>query len=1018
MKRTLITLISAILVSTGLAFAQSAPTLTPEFFHEIQMRNITGTFTSGRIADVAVDPHNRDIWYVATASGGLWKTTNRGINFTPIFDNQGSYSLGCVTVDPKHPETVWLGTGENEAQRAIGYGDGIYKSTDSGRTWKNMGLKNSEHIAKILVDSRDSNVLYAAVQGPLFSPGGDRGLYKTADGGQTWKPLLQISENTGITDIDIDPRNPDVMYAAAYQRRRNTSVIVAGGPEAGIFKTTDGGMHWTQLKDGLPTVDLGRTALAISPQKPDVIYAFIMTFKGNKMSGFYRSDDAGAHWTRGAAFEVQDPEYYGEIFADPSQYDRVYGMDINVFVTEDGGKTIQRAGWGVHSDNHALVFDPADPQHLIEGNDGGLYESYDHGRNWRHFNNIPVTQFYRVSVDNGLPFYNVYGGTQDNGSQGVPSRTSNRAGIRTSDWMNTGGGDGYQSRADQEDASIVYTCSQMIACVRLDLKTGISTSINPQAARGGRGGQAAATPADAGDDKSGGAADAAPTPIAGRGGQPQVGKISDPQLRSRWDIPFIISQFHNMRLYIAGNKLMRSDDSGATWKEVSPDLTRNIDRNTLPVMGKVWGPDAVWKNEFTDEYGTGTALAESPLKEGLLFVGTDDGLLQISEDNAATWRKIDKFPGVPDLTYVTDVHPSPTDVNTVYVTLNDFQRGNFKPYVVKSTDLGKTWTSIAGDLADRDPAWSIVQDHINPKLLFLGTEFGLHFSIDGGAHWVKISNGMPTITIRDLEIQRRESDLAAASFGRGFFILDDYSALRQITPETLTAEGALFAPGRKARQFDEIGYYRAQGDNIASPNPTFGAMLTYYLRDDLAAASGADAPKYVLQIADSTGKMVRQMDASTRAGLHRLAWDLRENPPANALGGGRGGGGGGRGGAGAAGGRGGAGAGDAASAAGAAGGGAGGAAAGAAAGGGGRGGRGGGAAAGAAAGDTADAADPAAQGGRGGGGGGFGGRGGRGGAAVKPGIYTVTLGKLAGANFTPLGQPQKVEVVPLEASNR
>jgi photosystem II stability/assembly factor-like uncharacterized protein len=950
MKRTFLSLLPATLVCAGLAFAQSAsaPRLTPELFHEIQMRNISGTFTSGRIADVAVDPHNRDIWYVATASGGLWKTTNRGITFNPIFDNGGSYSLGCVTVDPNNPDTVWLGAGENEAQRAIGYGDGIYKSTDAGRTWKNMGLKNSEHIAKILIDKRDSKVMWVAVQGPLFAPGGDRGLYKTTDGGQTWKPLLQISENTGITDIDIDPRNPDVIYAASYQRRRNTSVVVAGGPEAGIFKTTDGGAHWTELKDGLPTVDLGRIALAISPQKPDVVYAFIMTAKANKLSGYYRSDDAGAHWTRGAAFEVQDPEYYGEIFADPSQYDRVYGMDINVFVTEDGGKTVQRAGWGVHSDNHALVFDPADPQHLIEGNDGGLYESYDHGRTWRHFNNIPVTQFYRVSVDNGLPFYNVYGGTQDNGSQGVPSRTSNRAGIRTSDWMNTGGGDGYQSRADQDDASIVYTCSQQINCVRLDLKTGISTSINPQAGRGGQ----------------------TPPP-------PPPGKVDDPKLRSRWDIPFIISPHNHTRLYIAGNRLMRSDDSGANWKLVSPDLTRAIDRDTVPVMGKVWGPDAVWKNEFTDEYGTGTALAESPLKEGLLFVGTDDGLVQISEDGAQTWRKIDKFPGVPDLTYVTDVHPSPTDVNTVYVTLNDFQRGNFKPYVVKSTDLGRTWTSIAGDLPDRDPAWSIVQDHINARLLFVGTEFGLSFSIDGGAHWIRISSGMPTIAIRDLEIQRRESDLAAASFGRGFFILDDYSALRQITPEALTSEGALFAPGRKARQYDEIGYYRAQGDNIASPNPAFGAMLTYYLRDDLASAGGADAPKYVLQVADSTGKMVRQIDASTRAGLHRVAWDLRETPlvvPGGGRGG-RGGGGGGRGGAGA------------------------------------------GAAAGA--GDVGDTGDPAAQAGRGaGGGGGFGGRGGRGGAAVKPGIYTVTLGKLAGTNFTPLGQPQKVEVVPLEASNR
>ena len=963
MKRLLFFAISAAAVSLGLIVAQqtAGPRVTADLVHEIAMRNIRGTFTAGRIADVAIDPKNRNIWYVATASGGLWKTTNRGVTFDPIFDDGGSYSLGCVTVDPKNSDVVWLGTGENESQRAIGWGDGIYKSTDAGKTWKNVGLKNSEHIAKILIDPRDSNSVYVASQGPLFSPGGDRGLYKTTDGGQTWKPLLQITENTGITDIDMDPRNPDVMYAAAYQRRRNTSVIVAGGPDAGIFKTTDGGKNWKKLTEGLPTVDLGRIALAISPQKPDVIYALIMTARANKMCGYYRSDDGGAHWTRGAYREVQDPEYYGEIFADPFQFDRVYAMDINVFVTEDGGKTVQAAfggggggggrGFGLHSDNHALVFDPADQNHLIEGNDGGLYESYDHGRTWRHFNNIPVTQFYRVSVDNGLPFYNVYGGTQDNGSQGVPSRTIDSAGIRTSDWMNTGGGDGYQSRADQEDASIVYTCSQMIACVRLDLKTGQSTSINPQAGRGGRGG--------------------------GGNAAPPAGKVSDPKLRSRWDIPFIISAHNHTRLYIMGNHLMQSDDSGATWKEVSDDLTRNIDRDTVPVMGKVWDKlTAVWMNEFTDEYGTGTALAESPLKEGLLFVGTDDGLVQISEDGSKTWRKMDKWPGVPDMTYVTDVHPSPVDVNTLFVTLNDFQRGNFKPYVMKSTDLGRTWTSITGDLPNGDPAWSIVEDHVNPNLLFLGTEFGLSFTVDGGQHWVKIRNGLPPTPIRDLEIQRRESDLAAASFGRGFFILDDYAALRQLTPQVLQSEGALFAPGRKARAFSELGYYRSQGDNLASQNPAFGAMLTYYLRDDVSA-TGADGPHVVLQIADSTGKMVRQLDGSSKSGLHRMAWDLRETAPQNPQGGrGRGG--------------------DTPPTANL----------------------------GAGASDQeppAAGADAAAagRGARGGGGGGGGGRGGRGGGVmVRPGIYTVTLGKLAAGTLVPIGQPQKVEVVPLEASNR
>jgi len=913
MKRILLLAIP-LAVLTLLAQQGSAPRLTAESVSDLAMRNITGTFTSGRIADVAVDPRNRSVWYVATASGGLWKTTNRGLNFQPIFDDGGSYSLGCVTVDPKNPDTVWLGTGENQAQRAIGYGDGIYKSTDAGKTWKNMGLPNSEHIAKIWVDPRNSNVVWVAAQGPLFSPGGDRGLYKTNDGGQTWKAMLTIGENTGVTDFDVDPRNPDIMYAAAYQRRRHTSIIIAGGPESALYKTTDAGAHWTKLTEGIPTVDKGRIALAVSPQKPDVVYATVTTNSANKQTGWYRSEDAGGHWVKSSGFIVQDPEYYGEIYADPFLFDRVYAMDVAVRVTEDGGKTVTAAGWQVHSDNHSLTFDPTDPNHLIEGNDGGLYETYDHGLSWRHFNNIPVTQFYRVSVDNGLPFYNIYGGAQDNGSQGVPSRIMNRAGIRTSDWMNTGGGDGFQSRADYADPSTVYACSQNISCNRMDLKTGASVNIRP------------------------------------RFGE------EDAKLRSRWDIPFILSPHSHTRLYIAANRLMRSDDRGTTWKLVSPDLTRNIDRDTIPAMGRLWGADAVWKNAFTDSFGTGTAVAESPVSEGVLFVGTDDGLVQISEDSGQTWRKVDKFPGVPDMTYVTDVFSSPHDGNTVFVTFNDFHRGNFKPYVMKSGDLGRTWSSVSGDLPLRDPVWTVVQDPVNANLLFIGTEFGLSFTVDGGRHWVKIK--APIISIRDLEIQARESDLVAASLGRGFFVLDDYSALRGLTPQLLSQEGALFAPGRKARQYDEIGYYRAQGDNLASPNAPMGALLNYYLREDLPnAAAGAAGPKMVLTIADSTGKQVRQLDASSKAGLHRTPWDLREAAPAArppAEGGER------------------------------------------------------------EAGTRSPPQD--GRGGRGGaGGGGFGGRVfGRSGPPVKAGAYRVTLGKLVNGMVTPLGQPQTVEVVPLE----
>jgi photosystem II stability/assembly factor-like uncharacterized protein len=953
MKRAL--QFAATFALASMLFSQqgSAPRLTADLVKGLEVRNLGGIFSSGRIADIAVDPKNRSTWYIATASGGLWKTTNRGLNFQPIFDDAGSYSLGCVTVDPKNSDIVWLGTGENQAQRAIGYGDGVYKSADAGHTWKKVGLANSEHVAKIIIDPRNSNTVFVAAQGPLFSAGGDRGVFKTADGGATWKPVLTVGENTGATDLDFDPRNPDVMYAATYQRRRNTSVIIAGGPESAIYKTTDAGAHWSKLTEGLPTADTGRIALAVSPQKPDTVYALISL--AHNMSYFYRSDDAGAHWAK--TFDLveraalQDPEYYGEIFADPSQYDRVYIMDTVVRVTADGGKTINPAGFQVHADNHALVFDPTDANHLLEGNDGGLYESYDHGKTWRHFTNIPVTQFYRVSTDNGLPFYNIYGGAQDNGSQGTPSRTANRAGIRAGDWMNTGGGDGFQSRADYADPNIVYTCSQQINCVRLDLKTGVSVSIRPNFTSADIGSKS--VPASAGGRGAGGGGGG-----AGRGGRgPNLG------LRDRWDIPFIISPHSHTRLYIFGNHLMRSDDRGENWTMLSGDLTRNIDRDTVPVMGKVWGPDAVGKNLFTDSYGTGTAIAESPLKEGLLILGTDDGLIQISEDGGANWRKIDKFPGIPDLSYVSWVFPSPHDANTIFVSFNDFHRGNFKPYILKTTDLGRTWRSIGGDLPDRDPVWCVIQDPSDANLLFAGTEFGLSFSVDGGSHWVKIKGGMPTINIRALEIQRRENDLVAASFGRGFFVLDDIESLRHLAPQTLAQEGTLFPVGRRARQINEIGYYTTVGEP-SDPNPPSGALLTYYLRE----AQAGDA-KVVLTVTDGEGKQVRQIDAINEVGLHRTPWDLRESPPQ-----GQGGRGAGRGGQPPAG--------DA---------------------------------------EPPNEEQPAGRGGRGGtggAGGGFGGRGGRGGPFVKPGTYTVQLGKLVNGAVTPLGEQRKVEVTPLEPSNR
>jgi photosystem II stability/assembly factor-like uncharacterized protein len=834
----LLSLIAVAGATEGLAAepAVTAHSLAADTAVGLNLRSIGPALTPGRVADIAIDPRNRNVWYVATASSGLWKTSNRGITWKPIFDDQGSYSLGCVTLDPNNSDVVWLGTGENQALRSVSFGDGVYKSADGGQTWKHMGLRNSEHIGKILIDPHNSDVVFVASPGPLWAPGGERGLYKTTDGGKTWQRVLQVSENTGISDIVFDPRNVNVIYAAAYQRRRNVGLLIGGGPEGGIYKTEDGGANWNKLATGIPAVDLGRIALAVSPQNPNTIYAHITA--SGKEGGFFRSPDCGATWVRQSDYQVVDPQYYGKIYADPHKFDRVYAMDVAIHVTEDGGQSMQRVPWAIHTDNHALTFDPTDANHLLVGNDGGLYETYDGGSTWRNSNNLPSLQAYRVAVDDAQPFYNVYGGAQDNGSQGGPSRTLNRAGIRTSDWITVGGGDGMQPLVDPEDHNIVYSSAQNGAVSRLDKRTGITVSIKPNV------------------------------------GQDQ------PRVRWNWDTPFLISPHSPSRLYLAGSRLFRSDDRGQNWKPISPDLSRQLDRETIPVMGRVWGSNAVTKNLFTTDLGVSTALSESPLREGLLYVGTDDGLVQVSTDGGESWRKIESFPGVPDKTLVSDLCASRHDSDTLYAAFNNYQYGDFKPYLLKSTDRGSTWNSVASNLPDRHPVWCVVEDYANKDLLFAGTEFGLFFTVDGGQQWTQLRGGLPTIAVRDLEIQRRENDLVCATFGRGFFILDDYTPLRGLTAETLTQEGAML-PLRRAYLYRELGYVRAAQGNFATANPPFGAALTYYLREDLPK----DEAKVVLTVSDASGKTVRTLNGPTEAGLHRIYWDLRDEAHATQRGG-------------------------------------------------------------------------------------------------------------------------------------
>jgi photosystem II stability/assembly factor-like uncharacterized protein len=845
---------------------EEAPLLGESTFSGLRFRGIGPALMSGRVSDIAIDPRDRSVWYVAVASGGVWKTENCGTTWKPIFDKYGSYSTACLALDPANPLVVWLGTGENNSQRSVGFGDGVYKSLDGGKSWKNVGLKESEHIGKILVHPDDGDVVYVAAQGPLWSPGGDRGLYKTTDGGATWEKILEIDENTGVSDIVFDPRDPDVIYASAYQRRRHVWTLVNGGPESAIHKTTDGGKTWKKLRKGLPGGDVGRIGLAVSPQRPDVVYAIVEA--AGDGSGFYRSADGGQNWEKRSGYVSSSPQYYQEIFADPHVFDRIYSMDVRTMATDDGGKNFYRlSDESKHVDNHALAFDPDDPDWLLIGCDGGLYESFDRGENWDFKANLPVTQFYKLCVDNDLPFYNVYGGTQDNNTQGGPSRTRNRNGITNREWFVTVGGDGFKPQVDPKNPDIVYSQAQHGVLRRYDRRTGERVDI-----------------------------------------QPMEGKDEEP-LRWNWDSALLISPHLHTRLYFGANKLFRSDDRGDTWRAVSPDLTRNLDRNTLEVMGKVWSVDAVAKNRSTSFFGNIVSIAESPLREGLVYVGTDDGLVQVTEDGGESWREIESFPGVPEMTYVADLEASLHDADTVYAVFNNHKMGDFAPYLLVSRDRGVTWTSIAGDLPERGPLWAVAQDHERPELLFAGTEFGCFFTVDEGNRWVRLKGGLPVIAIRDIEIQRRESDLCLASFGRGFFIIDDYTPLRHVSEESLEREGELY-PVKNAPMFipaQPLGGSKkaSQGDSFyVAPNPPFGAVFTYYLKegletreqarkkrekeidkeggtlsypswDELRAEDREKKPVVLFTITDEDGEVVRRITGPTGKGFHRTAWNLR-----------------------------------------------------------------------------------------------------------------------------------------------
>ncbi len=863
---------------TSIAFPQKKNAKQPAVVKQIDdttfkglaFRNIGPAITSGRVVDIAVNPKNNSEYYVAAAAGGVWKTINSGITFEPIFDAQPTFSIGCIAIDPQNSNVIWVGSGENNNQRSVSYGDGIYKSEDGGKSWKNVGLKESEHIGMIAIDPNNPAVVYVAAYGPLWSDGGDRGIYKTTDGGNTWKKILSVSKYTGFNEIHLDPRQGNVLYATAHQRQRKVFTYIGGGPESAIYKSTDSGATWSKIMKGLPAeVDLGRIGLAISPVDPDLIYAIVEA--ANDKSGFFASTDRGASWQKRSDFSTSG-NYYQEIFCDPRDVDKVFAMDTYLKVSEDGGKTFKNLGeHSKHVDNHVIWVDSANTSHMLVGCDGGVYESFDGGKFWDFKSNLPLTQFYKVALDNSYPFYFVYGGTQDNFSLGGPSRTISGNGIVNSDWFFTSTGDGFESQVDYENPDIIYAQSQYGGLVRYDRKTGQMLKLKPVEASG------------------------------------------EEPYRWNWDAPLLISKHDHKRLYFASNKVFRTDDQGNSWREISPDLSRGLDRNKLTVMGRVWSIDAVAKNQSTDHYGQVTTIAESPKDPNILYAGTDDGLIHLTSDGGKNWSKIDNISGVPVQTYVNQVIASSHSTDVAYAAFNQHRYGDFKPYLFKTADRGKTWQPMQNNLPERGSVYCIAEDHKNPDLLFCGTEFGAYFSINGGREWNRLKAGLPTEAIRDMEIQQRDNDLVLASFGRGFYVLDDYTILQSLKKADLDKEAFVATP-RKTLMYAEVYPLGVRGKGFQgesfwnTPNPAPGAIITYYLKNDIKTLKeqrrefektqvSKNLPPYypsfdslrkedeekepylLFTVTDAKGEAVRQLQAPTKKGLSRITWDLRTDAP-------------------------------------------------------------------------------------------------------------------------------------------
>lgn len=806
--------------------APAAAALGAEQLAGLEFRAIGPALMGGRIDDFAVVESDPATFYVATASGGVFKTINGGTTFAPVFDDQATSSIGDVTLAPSDPQIVWVGTGEPNNRQSSSWGNGVYRSADGGATWTHAGLAETHHIGRIVVHPGNPEIAYVAALGRLWGPNPERGLYKTSDGGRTWTLSKFVDADTGFVDVAIDPHSPDTLYAASYQRRRTPFGYNGGGPGSGLWKTTDGGRSWKKLTKGLPSDgDVGRIGLAVYRRDPRIVYALV---EHAKEQGIFRSEDRGETFVKMSATNPR-PSYYSKLHVDPNNDLRVWVLGAPIFFSEDGGKTFKTdRGEKIHGDYHGLWIDPADSDHMLVGTDGGIHTSRDAGRNWDFVNTIPLAQFYEVTVDNRRP-YRVCGGLQDNGSWCGPSRTFTRQGVSNEDWFRVGGGDGFFVRIDPTDPDTVYQESQDGSLGRVDLRTGERRTLKPE-------------------------------PPAGE------------KYRFNWNSPVEISAHDAKVVYYGGNRLFRSTNRGDDWTPISPDLTRGEKRDDLTIFGKA-AKDFLSRNDGVVHWGTITTFAESPKDANVLWAGTDDGRLHVTRDLGATWTEL-TVPGVPKGTYVSRVEAGRAAAGTATVAFDGHRGNDFAPWVFRTDDFGKTWARIFTALPEGSTV-SVVREHPqNPQVLLAGTERGLWISFDRGASAVRMTGKLPMVPVDDLVFHPTEGDLVVGTHGRGVYVLDDASLLARVEPALAQAELTAFEP-RPAVAWRIANH---KGDNGArffvAQNPPDGALVSYFLK-----SKPGDKDKVEVVVKDAAGAVVRKLEGPKALGLNRVAWDLRTEAP-------------------------------------------------------------------------------------------------------------------------------------------